>query len=69
MDPSEATAFAPTSSRKRAQAYNTAGVILDIVGNVAEATELLSPLKAACKATKSILDVLQVSRSKWHLLA
>ena len=69
IDPPEAMSSAPTSSRKRAQAYNTAGVVLDFAANVAEATEILSPLKAASKAMKSILDVFQVSGSKSHLLA
>ena len=48
-------------SRKRPQAYSTAAFGLDFVANISEASDLLSPLKAACKATKSILDVVQVS--------
>ncbi|CAG7852310.1 COMPASS-like H3K4 histone methylase component WDR5B {ECO:0000303/PubMed:19567704} Short=AtWDR5B {ECO:0000303/PubMed:19567704} [Serendipita indica DSM 11827] len=59
MNPQDSSSSANLPSRKRGQVYNTASTGLDFVANVAEASDILSPLKAACKATKSILDVLQ----------
>ncbi|CAG7847963.1 Vegetative incompatibility protein HET-E-1 [Serendipita indica DSM 11827] len=59
MNPQGSSSSANLPSRKRGQVYNTASTGLDFVANVAEASDILSPLKAACKATKSILDVLQ----------
>ena len=53
-------------SRKRPQVYSTAAFGLDFLANISEASDILAPLKAACKATKSILDVVQVSRRDWH---
>ncbi|CCA74347.1 related to archipelago beta form (F-box-WD40 repeat protein) [Serendipita indica DSM 11827] len=50
---------AERSSRKRDQVQNAASIALDVVANVAEASDILAPLKAACKTTKSIIDVKQ----------
>ncbi|CCA71147.1 hypothetical protein PIIN_05082 [Serendipita indica DSM 11827] len=46
-------------SRKRARAHNMATIGLDIIANVSEATDILAPLKAACRTIKSILEVMQ----------
>ncbi|CCA77942.1 related to WD40-repeat protein (notchless protein) [Serendipita indica DSM 11827] len=54
-----ASASPENSSRKRKQAYNVASLGTDLVANVAEASDILAPLKAACRATKSIIDVIQ----------
>ncbi|CAG7845891.1 WD repeat-containing protein 5 [Serendipita indica DSM 11827] len=54
-----ASASPENSSRKRKQAYNIASLSTDLVANVAEASDILAPLKAACRATKSIIDVIQ----------
>ncbi|CAG7847992.1 SubName: Full=Related to WD40-repeat protein (Notchless protein) {ECO:0000313/EMBL:CCA69788.1} [Serendipita indica DSM 11827] len=59
MDPQGSSSSARNSSNKRTQAYTTAGILLDGIANVAEASDILAPLKAACKTTKSILDVMQ----------
>ncbi|CCA68914.1 related to archipelago beta form (F-box-WD40 repeat protein) [Serendipita indica DSM 11827] len=50
---------AQSSSSKKAQVYDTVNVGLDFVANLSEASDVLAPLKAACRATKSILDVKQ----------
>ncbi|CCA75611.1 hypothetical protein PIIN_09602 [Serendipita indica DSM 11827] len=47
------------SSRKRDQLQTTASIALDIVANVTGASDILAPLTAACKTTKSIIDVKQ----------
>ena len=60
VDLQEPSTSTERPSRKRAQAYSTAGLGLDFVANISEASDILAPLKAACKATKSILDVVQV---------
>ena len=36
---------------------------LNFTANIAEASDVLAPLKAACKAAQSIIEVVQVSRS------
>ena len=41
--------------------YNTASIGLDFVANIAEASDVLAPLKAVCRATKLLLDVIRVS--------
>ncbi|CCA72703.1 hypothetical protein PIIN_06640 [Serendipita indica DSM 11827] len=65
----EPSSTAGPSSRKRARVYHTASTGLDILGNVSEASDILSPLKAACRATKSILDVVQAvddNQEEWN---
>ena len=52
------------SSSKRIQVYDTVNTVLDVAANVAEATDVLTPLKAACKAAQSIL---QVARVRWPI--
>ncbi|CAG7849701.1 SubName: Full=Related to archipelago beta form (F-box-WD40 repeat protein) {ECO:0000313/EMBL:CCA74347.1}, partial [Serendipita indica DSM 11827] len=47
------------SPGKKDQVQNTASIALDVVANIAEASDILAPLKAACRATKSIIDVKQ----------
>ncbi|CCA73897.1 related to archipelago beta form (F-box-WD40 repeat protein) [Serendipita indica DSM 11827] len=59
---------AATPSRKRGQVYNAASVGLDFLGNISEGSDILSPLKAASRAIKSILDVIQAiddNREEW----
>ncbi|CCA70407.1 hypothetical protein PIIN_04346 [Serendipita indica DSM 11827] len=48
-----------SSSSKKAQRYNTVNFGLDVVANVAEGSDILAPLKAACRTTKSIVEVMQ----------
>ena len=50
-----------SSSSRRQQVYDTVNIGLDLVANIAEASDVLAPLKAACKATQSIIQVVQVS--------
>ncbi|CCA71643.1 hypothetical protein PIIN_05579, partial [Serendipita indica DSM 11827] len=56
---SESSYFTRGSSSKRTQVYDTVRIGLDVVANVAEGSDILSPLKAACRTTKSILEVIQ----------
>ncbi|CAG7854436.1 SubName: Full=Related to WD-repeat protein, putative-Talaromyces stipitatus {ECO:0000313/EMBL:CCA76247.1} [Serendipita indica DSM 11827] len=41
------------------QLQNAASIALDVIANVAEASDILAPLTAACRTTKSIIDVKQ----------
>ncbi|CCA69814.1 related to WD40-repeat protein (notchless protein) [Serendipita indica DSM 11827] len=62
------SSFAQHSTRKRGRAYSIAAVGLEFGSNVAEASDILAPLKAACRATKTILDVIQAiddNKEKW----
>ncbi|CCA77963.1 related to WD40-repeat protein (notchless protein) [Serendipita indica DSM 11827] len=59
LDPQGVPSSEQGSSRKRKQAYNTASLGLDVTANLAEASDILAPLKAACRVTKSILNVIQ----------
>ncbi|CAG7852135.1 Nuclear distribution protein PAC1 {ECO:0000255/HAMAP-Rule:MF_03141} AltName: Full=Lissencephaly-1 homolog {ECO:0000255/HAMAP-Rule:MF_03141}; Short=LIS-1 {ECO:0000255/HAMAP-Rule:MF_03141}; AltName: Full=nudF homolog {ECO:0000255/HAMAP-Rule:MF_03141} [Serendipita indica DSM 11827] len=54
-----ASSSAPSSSSKRNQVRDAAKVGLEIVANISEGSDVLAPLKAACRTTKSILDVVQ----------
>ncbi|CCA77259.1 hypothetical protein PIIN_11237 [Serendipita indica DSM 11827] len=56
---SQSSSVAEASSSKKQQVYDTVNIGLDVVANVAEGSDILAPLKAACKTTKSILDVMQ----------
>ncbi|CCA77814.1 related to WD40-repeat protein (notchless protein), partial [Serendipita indica DSM 11827] len=62
-NPSGSSSFKGESSSKRDQVYNTVNVGLDVVANIAEGSDILGPLKAACRATKSVLDVVQAIES------
>lgn len=46
--------------------YDGIGVGLDVVANIAEASDILAPLKAACRTARTILGVVQVSWRDWH---
>ncbi|CCA77680.1 hypothetical protein PIIN_11658 [Serendipita indica DSM 11827] len=46
-------------SRRGAKVADTANVFLDFMANIAEASDILSPLKGACRATKTVLDTVQ----------
>ncbi|CAG7851430.1 SubName: Full=Related to WD40-repeat protein (Notchless protein) {ECO:0000313/EMBL:CCA73057.1} [Serendipita indica DSM 11827] len=59
MNHQDASQSAGTSSRKRARLHYTAATSLDVIANIADATDILSPLKAACRTTRSILEVIQ----------
>ncbi|CCA76447.1 hypothetical protein PIIN_10440 [Serendipita indica DSM 11827] len=56
---SQSSSVAEGSSSKKQQVYDTVNVGLDVIANVSEGSDILAPLKAACKTTKSILDVMQ----------
>ncbi|CCA72180.1 related to archipelago beta form (F-box-WD40 repeat protein) [Serendipita indica DSM 11827] len=59
------------SSRKRARVYSVASTGFDILGNISEASDILSPLKAACRTSKSIIDVIQTAddnQDEWNEL-
>ncbi|CCA71244.1 hypothetical protein PIIN_05182 [Serendipita indica DSM 11827] len=59
MDQPSSSSSVRRSSRKRGRLYDGAGQGLDVVANISEASDILSPLKAACRTTKSILDMIQ----------
>ncbi|CCA76730.1 related to archipelago beta form (F-box-WD40 repeat protein), partial [Serendipita indica DSM 11827] len=59
MNPPGSSSSTAPSSRKRGQVYNAASVGLDFLGNISEGSDILSPLKAACRATNSVLNVIQ----------
>ncbi|CCA76661.1 related to archipelago beta form (F-box-WD40 repeat protein) [Serendipita indica DSM 11827] len=50
-------------SRRGAKVADAANVFLDSMANIAEASDVLSPLKAACRATKTVLDTVQSVKS------
>ncbi|CCA74240.1 related to archipelago beta form (F-box-WD40 repeat protein) [Serendipita indica DSM 11827] len=71
MNPSASTSFAPASSSKRNQVYDIVNISLDVAANIAEGSDVLSPLKAACRTTKSILEVIQATENnqeEWNKL-
>ncbi|CCA76664.1 hypothetical protein PIIN_10654 [Serendipita indica DSM 11827] len=51
-------------SSKRAQMYNTVNVGLTVGASIAEASDILAPLKAACMTTKTILEVAQAKSNQ-----
>ncbi|CAG7853008.1 WD repeat-containing protein 5B [Serendipita indica DSM 11827] len=57
------------SSRNKHQLYDAANVGLDVMGNISEGSELLAPLKAACRTTKSILEAIDSNQEGWSDLA
>ena len=54
-----------SSSKRKQEVYGMTNTVLDAVANAAEASDVLAPLKAACRTTKSILEVVQVRRRNW----
>ncbi|CAG7854440.1 SubName: Full=Uncharacterized protein {ECO:0000313/EMBL:CCA76463.1}; Flags: Fragment [Serendipita indica DSM 11827] len=54
------------SSRKRDQLQTTASIALDIVANVTGVSDILAPLTAACKTTKSIIDTIDDNQGDWN---
>ncbi|CCA75830.1 hypothetical protein PIIN_09818 [Serendipita indica DSM 11827] len=60
---SGSSSSAHRSTSKKEQGYGTINTGLDIVANIAEASDILAPLKAACRTTKSILEVVQAIES------
>ncbi|CCA74792.1 related to S. pombe trp-asp repeat containing protein [Serendipita indica DSM 11827] len=59
MNPDGSSPFKGGPSRKRRQAYSVAAITLEAAANVAESSDILAPLKAACRTTKLILDNMQ----------
>ncbi|CCA77480.1 hypothetical protein PIIN_11457 [Serendipita indica DSM 11827] len=58
------------STSKKRQAYDAANVGLDVVANISEGSDVLAPLKAACRTTKSILEVAtEINQEEWIDLA
>ncbi|CCA77125.1 hypothetical protein PIIN_11108, partial [Serendipita indica DSM 11827] len=53
----------PRSTNKKRQVYDMVNIGLDIAANIAEGSEILAPLKAACRTTKSILEVAQATEN------
>ncbi|CAG7853144.1 COMPASS-like H3K4 histone methylase component WDR5B {ECO:0000303/PubMed:19567704} Short=AtWDR5B {ECO:0000303/PubMed:19567704} [Serendipita indica DSM 11827] len=65
--PGPSSSASPSTSKKD-QVYDTLIVGLDVAANVAEGSDILAPLKAACRATKSILEVMQAienNQAEW----
>ncbi|CCA75475.1 hypothetical protein PIIN_09458 [Serendipita indica DSM 11827] len=72
LDPSRGSTVAESSSQGKGKAHITAASQLDTLANLAEASDILSPLKAAARATRSILDVIQAAddnQEEWADLA
>ncbi|CAG7855291.1 SubName: Full=Uncharacterized protein {ECO:0000313/EMBL:CCA75611.1} [Serendipita indica DSM 11827] len=63
---SESSTAAGRSSRKRDQLQTTASIALDIVANVTGVSDILAPLTAACKTTKSIIDTIDDNQGDWN---
>ncbi|CCA76431.1 hypothetical protein PIIN_10424, partial [Serendipita indica DSM 11827] len=56
------------TSEKRQVIYGAVDVGVTVLGSIADASDILSPLKAACQMTKVILDAIQAvenSRGEW----
>ncbi|CAG7854186.1 SubName: Full=Uncharacterized protein {ECO:0000313/EMBL:CCA70407.1} [Serendipita indica DSM 11827] len=62
--PDQTMSLSASSSSKKDQIYNTVNVGLDVVANIAEASDTLAPLKAACRTTKSILELIQANSNQ-----
>ncbi|CCA75993.1 related to WD40-repeat protein (notchless protein) [Serendipita indica DSM 11827] len=68
---SGSSSFARGSPSRREKLYDTTNIGLDVVANIAEGSDILAPLKAACRTTKSILEVIQATennREEWNNL-
>ncbi|CCA76475.1 hypothetical protein PIIN_10468, partial [Serendipita indica DSM 11827] len=55
----------PRPTNKNRQVYDMVNVGLDIAANIAEGSEILAPLKAACRTTKSILEATENNQEEW----
>ncbi|CCA76287.1 hypothetical protein PIIN_10282 [Serendipita indica DSM 11827] len=64
-NPSPSSSIAESSSSKKQQVYNTVNAGLDVMANVAEGSDILAPLKAACKTTQSILGGIETNKEGW----
>ena len=58
---SASSSSAPDSSLRRKQILDTVNLGLNFTANIAEVSDVLAPLKVACKAAQSIIEVVQVS--------
>ncbi|CCA75681.1 hypothetical protein PIIN_09671 [Serendipita indica DSM 11827] len=68
-NPPTSSSSGQVSSSKKDQAYDTFSFILDVIANIAEGSDMLAPLKAACRATKSVLDVVRAiesNKEEWN---
>ncbi|CCA75243.2 hypothetical protein PIIN_09227, partial [Serendipita indica DSM 11827] len=65
---SGSSTFEQRTTSKKDQVYDAINLGLDVVANTAEGSDILAPLKAACRTTKSILEVVQAienNREEW----
>ncbi|CAG7847684.1 SubName: Full=Uncharacterized protein {ECO:0000313/EMBL:CCA73374.1} [Serendipita indica DSM 11827] len=63
VNSSRYSSIAEVSSSKKHQVYDTVNVGLDVVANVTEGSDILAPLKAACKTAKSVLEIMRTIES------
>ncbi|CCA76207.1 related to WD40-repeat protein (notchless protein) [Serendipita indica DSM 11827] len=63
VNPPESSSVAQSSSSRKNQVYDTVNFGLDALGNISEGSDVLAPLKAACRTTKSVLDIMQAIES------
>ncbi|CAG7852581.1 Ribosome assembly protein 4 {ECO:0000303/PubMed:16221974} AltName: Full=Notchless protein homolog 1 {ECO:0000250/UniProtKB:Q9VPR4}; AltName: Full=Ribosome biogenesis factor RSA4 {ECO:0000303/PubMed:19737519} [Serendipita indica DSM 11827] len=67
---SSGSSSAQRPTGKKRQVYDTLNVGLDVVANISEGSDVLAPLKAACRTTKSILEVAtEINQEEWIDLA
>ncbi|CCA76463.1 hypothetical protein PIIN_10456, partial [Serendipita indica DSM 11827] len=59
VNPSASSSASQRSTRRKDQVYDPVNIGLDVVANIAEGSDILAPLKAACRTTKSILELIQ----------
>lgn len=60
---SRSSSRARPSTSKRDQVYDAVNFGLDVTVNIAEGSDILAPLKAACRTTKLILEVVQATEN------
>ncbi|CAG7852771.1 Lissencephaly-1 homolog {ECO:0000255/HAMAP-Rule:MF_03141} [Serendipita indica DSM 11827] len=68
----QSNASSPSTSSRSDRVRDTAIPILDLVANISEASDALASLKAACRATKQILEIaraVQNNKKDWKRLA
>ncbi|CAG7850241.1 SubName: Full=Related to vegetatible incompatibility protein HET-E-1 {ECO:0000313/EMBL:CCA75380.1} [Serendipita indica DSM 11827] len=63
VNPPESFSVAQSSSSRKNQVYDKVNFGLDALGNISEGSDVLAPLKAACRTTKSVLDIMQAIES------
>ncbi|CCA70722.1 hypothetical protein PIIN_04656 [Serendipita indica DSM 11827] len=63
IDSSRSSSLAKPSTSKKNQVAHTTAAVLGVVADASEASDILAPLKAACRATKSILELMQAIES------